>query len=338
LHDQIPPAAALLLFLLVPGCGPGPDIELPVGPGAAALHREERARAIAVLGSTDQDRTPPAAPGGAGPLRPPGREAVAVSAGDRGGSRRPAVQIYCSPTARDWILRRIEPAFEAQALETAGRAGAGTDLVCHVADDRNCVDHVLAGSADLALIGGDLSTRERDAGLEATVIAHHLVVPIVHATNPVRALPFVTWMEIHAGHHGSWQSLGWDAGPIQTVCRPPVASGDDPTQQQLRFRGPALTTAVQLYDDREILAFVSNNPGALGIVGLQSAQGERGIEVLQLDHVTPTKEQLARGAWRLGTTFRTVEPPRPTQGARALVQYLTSNAGRLILRRTLTLP
>lgn len=340
MHDQIPPpAAALLLALLLPGCGETPAIELPTGPGAAALHREEESRAQALLGAT-ADLDPPAAPGGAAPLRslhsPRSLETAfetaprtAAAPGDPD-SRRSEVQIYCSPAARDWILRRIEPAFEAQA--------PGRDLVCHVAADRSCVDHLLAGSADLALIGGDLSTRERDAGLRATVIGHHIVVPIVHATNPVRALPFVTWMEIHAGHHGSWRSLGWDAGPIQTVCRPPAANNDDLAQQQLRFRGPALTTAVQLHEDREILAFVSNNPGSLGIVGLETARGERGVEVLQLDHVAPTKEQLGRGAWRLGTTFRIVEPPRPGPGARALVHYLTSNAGRLILRRTLTLP
>jgi len=224
---------------------------------------------------------------------------------------------------------RLERSFE--------RAHPGVDLVLQVDSDRNCIDHLLTGSAEVAVICTRLSRPERSRGIVAYVVGHQIVVPIVHPKNPVRAVSYGNLRDLQSGTMTSWRTVGWTDLQIQPVCRV-KARRVDPADELLRVHGAAVHTAVFLTSPREILAFVGNNQAALGWVTLRDVDGNRDVRPLQIDGVTASRQSFLRESWRIGSTFRVVARPRPGPWVRRWLDYMQGDEARRVLTRELTLP
>ena len=261
----------------------------------------------------------PAAPGGAAPMRTSAEAAP----------NRRRLLLSCSPSAHRWIAARLERAFE--------RKNPGLDLVLRIAPDRHCLDHMLMDSADVALVGVGLSRSERNQGLVPTVVAHRIMVPVVHLENPVQMVQHEQMRALLEGQLTDWAKLGWHNQSIQPVCAT-AAEPSDAAAALTQVRGAAENLAIRFASPSEILAYVANNPYTIGLVPLTAAQGVRSVRMLEVDRVPATREQFERGAWRFGATLRVVTRNEADEATRAFVAYLGSNQARLVIRRTLTLP
>jgi hypothetical protein len=252
-----------------------------------------------------------------------GREALA------GPPPRTKLLVYSCPTAHRAFVAALERAFEAQ--ET------GIDLVLYARSDRDSVGHLLMGNADLAIISTVLSESERSRGLTERVIAHQIVVPIVHASNRIQSIPVVDFQRLIQGQLSNWQRLGGIDLDVQPVCkhRPRI---NDAADQALRVKSKAEDRTVFLATPREILAYVSNHPRSFGLVSLTHFQGARTVRGLEINHVSATRKNFERGAWPVGATIRSVSPHDPSVDARAFLDYLKSESARNVIGLELTLP
>ncbi|MCA8956451.1 MAG: substrate-binding domain-containing protein [Planctomycetes bacterium] len=268
--------------------------------------------------------TVPAAPGpgGAGTSEP-ARGSVAPPA------PRVRLDVFCSPTAHRLIGAALERGFE--------RAHPNHDVVLHRAEDRACLDHLLLDDADVALVGCELSAREQGHGLQQQVVGHRILAPVIHLSNPVHSIRYEQLRDLVEGKVTSWQPLGWSDDSIEPVCLL-GNTDDDAAAQWMQFQGKAANLAVCLRTPEEVLAHVSNHPFAIGLVPLAAAQGSTTVRGLEVDRVRPTRDQLERGAWRFGCTFRAVTRSHPDEAILAWLAYVQSNEARLVLRRSMTLP
>ncbi len=264
----------------------------------------------------------PAAPGGAAP-RLSDRESVGTDAG------RSTLQAYCSPSSFRLLAAAMERGFESSQAEY--------DLILHVDSDRNCVGHLLMGTADIAVIGSPLSTQERQSNLVAQTMGHRIMVPIIHTTNPVNSVCYDDFRAMLSGTMTGWSRVGGQRLEIEPVCEAPSAR-PDLAASNLRFADRLAGSTVFMHSHSEILGYVSNNPRGLGLVSKTSVDGVRIVKVLQIDQIKPTMQLFREGAWRFGSTFRTIHATQPSPGARAWIKYLSTESARRITRRVMTLP
>lgn len=284
---------------------------------------QEQGEPATDLDMTVEMRPVPAAPGGGGGAPDRSRDTVVRP------KPRDILRGFCSPAAYRIVGARLERGFE--------RAHPGVDLVLQVDGDRNCIDHLLMGSAEVAVISTRLSETERSRGVVAHVVGYQIVVPIVHPENPVRTVSYANLRDLRRGTATSWRTFGWTDLQIQPVCKV-KAPGVDPPDELLRVHGAAAHTAVYLTSPREILALVGNNPAALGWVTLRDVDGNRDVRPLQVDGVTASRHSFVRESWRIGSTFRVVAGPRPGPWARQWLDYMRGDEARRVLGRELTLP
>lgn len=238
------------------------------------------------------------------------------------GQPRRILRVSCSPESARLIGRRVEVDFETRV--------PGTDLDLSTARGRDSLDHLLMGSCDLVLCTTPLSPSEVRRGLRARAIAHRVVVPVVHQSNPVVDLRIQTLEQLRADKIQSWSALGWLAHQVLPAGRhlhDPQAFAN----RDLRMHG----RAAQLQSDAEVLAFIANRPGAFGMVELHAAEGTPGVKLLRIHGVQASAQNLRNKSWPLGCTFWAVTTRRSSPPAEAFANYLLGGEAQQILQRVL---
>ena len=265
---------------------------------------------------------PPAMPGGA----------AAISAAPDARTETPGrapLHVFCSASSFRLIAARLERAFETQE--------SGLDVILSVDSDRNCVGHLLVGTADVAMVGGTLSTKERSQGLQSLALGHHIVAPVLHRDNPVRSVHYDAFLAMLRGDLTDWSRVGGGLGRIKPASITPPRHRDL-ASDTLQF-GPRLSSATTFMDShQETLGYVSNNRDALGLVSRTSADGVRIVKVLAVDHIPPTLQFFKQGAWRFGSSFQAVFAEGPDERVRAWLRFLSSDTVDSVIRRVMTLP
>lgn len=273
------------------------------------------------LADSSLSGTPPAAPGGAA--------IASVAHGHRRATpRRTALQVYCSSTSFRLIAAQLERAFET--------SHPNINLILHVDTDRNCVGHLLMGTADVAMIGSKLSDREQSRGLDTMVLGHRVMVPIMHPENPVRSVSYDDFEAIRSGRLTGWSGLGGKDFRIEPVCMVPPQR-PDLAAKAMQFSSKAASCTAFLHSHQEILGYVANNVRALGLVSKTSADHVRIVKTLQVDQIMPTLEFYLKGAWRFGNTFRAAHYKDPEAATRSWLEFLKSKSAQVVLKRVMTL-
>jgi phosphate transport system substrate-binding protein len=226
------------------------------------------------------------------------------------------------------IASQLERAFE--------DAHPNINLILHVDTDRNCVGHLLMGTADLAMIGSKLSDREKDRGLDTMVLGHRVMVPIVHPENPVHSVSYDDFEAIRSGHLTDWAKIGGKDLRIEPVCMVPPQR-PDLAAKSMQFASQAANCTAFLHSHPEILGYVANNVRALGLVSKTSADHVRTVKTLQVDQIMPTLEFYLEGAWRFGSTFRAVHYKEPEANTQSWLEFLKSKPAQVVLKRVMTL-
>jgi phosphate transport system substrate-binding protein len=210
------------------------------------------------------------------------------------------------------------------------------DLILQVDTDRNCVDRLMLGTAEVAVVASPLSRNELEFGLLEEQLGHIVVVPVVHPENPVFDLRRSVLSEILEGDLSSWKPLGGPDRKIQRSCLT-VARTPDPPHDLLRFVGKAREGTLFMREERDILHLVRTDPDALGLVSTVSLHGAQGVRGLEVDGVTGTLSAYLSGAWSLGTTYRVIRRPASSPPAEAWLRFLAGPEAGAVLQRTLEL-
>lgn len=221
-----------------------------------------------------------------------------------------------------------------QRAFAASRDDVRTEFV--VCTDREVVELLMVGRAEFGLIGGDLSTREVQAGLRQTQIGVELFALTVSPDSSVRSLTNSQVRDIFTGKVTDWQQLGMGSGAIVPV----VPSDPDVAERASRALMPGdafASTCVKARNERYVVDQLLQHKGAIGIVRINEQPRETGQRLIQIDWTSPTREAYGYGTYPYGVPLHLVTSGQPDASARAFLEFARSEQGQQMLGQSLVL-
>jgi phosphate transport system substrate-binding protein len=203
---------------------------------------------------------------------------------------------------------------------------------------RDAMGALFAATAQVAVIGREISDEERDAArrgriaIEATRWARDGLAMVVHPSNPVETIAFDDLHEIYSGKLTSWAALGGnDRRIVPVVQRTETGTTQFFVDRVLageRFTAPAVVAD----DDSSVAARVARDPAAIGFVSLPFAsQGVKALAVSAvkgMPYVDLDAQTVYEGRYPL-TRYENVVLRTPSStGAEDLNTFLCSTDGQ----------
>ncbi|MFM1871441.1 MAG: hypothetical protein RL398_863 [Planctomycetota bacterium] len=214
----------------------------------------------------------------------------------------------------------------------AQQVGVAADFV--QATDREAIDQVMFARADAALVAGNLTERDRMAGLEATEVGLELFALVVPANSPVRSLTNQQVRSLLRGEAQYWSEFGFDLGPIRLIA--PRDAGLRERAARALCRGDNLDTRGETTgDDEATRQRVRDGANAIGLVRLREGVADPALRCLQIDWAEPGVDTFVSGRYPYGSRLSLVTKGVPKAEAQQLCEFLRSEDGRELLGRNL---
>lgn len=302
-------------LLLGAGCGLGDDPDPRANaPQTFALVTRSWQPAVPVTAAIDA----PAAPAPLVESRRPVTKAAAASA---------PVTVAVGNNARQVLDGELERAFTEQG---EGRAHSFTTC-----SDRDAVELLMTGSAEFAVIGDQLSTRELQAGLQQTRIGLELFALAVAPESTVRSLTRAQVRQILTGQVSDWTQLGMQGGEIVPVVPADPKLGERAARALIP--GDAFAAeAIRVASDRHVADQLMHHKGGVGIVRV-TGQPLSGMKLVPIDWCPPTPEAFGYGTYPFGVPMHLVTSGAPTGEALRFLEFTRSDAARELLATKLSL-
>jgi phosphate transport system substrate-binding protein len=202
-----------------------------------------------------------------------------------------------------------------------------------------------AGLADLAAASRPIHAQEQaelyPPGSFAQSGAEHVigidgVAVIVHPGNPLRSLDAEQLAGVFAGAVTRWEQLGAPLGPIHLYARDNRSGTWETFRDSLLApRGLALADGARRVESSEALSTaVSNDPQAIGFIGLPYIQHSRALAISdgEARALAPTAASIATEDYLLSRRLYLYGAPGvPSPWADALCQFAQAEAGQRIV-------
>ena len=150
---------------------------------------------------------------------------------------------------------------------------------------------------DIAAMSRDLSGAEAELQAHNHLIARDAIAIVVHPKNPVRQLRQELVRDVLTGKIENWKVLGGADSPIEVVMRP----RDYPTSRyvsEVVLGGADLALKVHFTKSKdELLAFVRQNPNAIGCIATDDGGLPADIVSLEIDNIPITRETVLSGRY-----------------------------------------
>jgi phosphate transport system substrate-binding protein len=263
----------------------------------------------------------------------------------------PAAFQVAGSTAAAPLLELLWPAFEKRHPEVPIVA---EEELGHAHNTGQVLTLVAGGTAPLAAVAG-LEASCSAAGamgappddLWSAPVAVDAIAVIVHRDNPVRSLTRAQLYQVFTGRTWHWNALGVKVGADTQMV------GDEITvvsrerscgtraafvDQALRARAdleptPITTMAVLRMSSADVVAYVSQHPGAIGYVALAAIDAHAGVRALAVEDVAPSAEQVSDGTYPFSLPLYLIAREEPTGAARVFLDFCLDAEGQRIIAR-----
>jgi phosphate transport system substrate-binding protein len=201
------------------------------------------------------------------------------------------------------------------------------------------VAELLAGRADVAVVGRDLEQEERDMArnggieLEGHRVASDGLCVVVPASSPVQNVTLGELRRIWAADVRDWSALGGPAQRIVPVL-PPLHGDLARAFAQIVMSGEPMRAATLMeVSDSAVAARVARTPGAIGVVPLRLASfaGLRALHLSPLEgtpYVEPDMESVHDGRYPLHYFVHVYVRTQRPRLAGGFVTYVASQPGQ----------
>ena len=232
------------------------------------------------------------------------------------------------------LLEATAKAFEATYPQASIRVIARSS--------RDAMADVFANRADLAMIGREIESVERQAATEARIDmtayrwARDGVAVIVHPSNPVNQLSYDDLRAILTGGEISWGEFGGPDRRVVPVIEPPSRSLTQYVASQLVYREDIVTAAVLADDDSSVMSRVAHEPFAVGFVSQSSLRP--GVKVLAVSraagmpYVGLDAETVYRRDYPLTRSYNLVTRNPGVKLGQGFVTFALSEPGQRFVR------
>lgn len=170
-------------------------------------------------------------------------------------------------------------------------------------------------------------------------VAWDALAVLVHPSNPVKKISTAQLRKVYTGKITNWKQLGGPNKPIEVYVRKGTISGVGYALRQYLFRNSnqAFYSTRRFKSSGPLEKAVESSPYAIGVSGVSSAR-KRKVQIIGLDGVVPSPENIAAGNYELYRPLYLVTPERPKGRVKEFINFARSAEGREILRANQTVP
>ncbi|MGN1083723.1 MAG: phosphate ABC transporter substrate-binding protein [Lachnospiraceae bacterium] len=195
-------------------------------------------------------------------------------------------------TSMEKVIGALGEAFEAN--------NSGTTVAYNPTGSGSGITAVSEGKCDIGLSSRALKEEEKNAGLEATVLAYDGIAVIVNPENPVADLDVETIAKIYTGEITNWKEVGGNDAEIVLIGREAGSGTRDgfesitKTSEQCKYRQELTSTG-------DVITTVSQNPDAIGYASLASVKDS--VKAVTVGGVAPSEKTIKDGSYVLQRPF-----------------------------------
>lgn len=161
------------------------------------------------------------------------------------------------------------------------------------------IESVLEGRCDIGVISRELTAEESEM-LVSIPFAIDTIVLVTNSDNGVSELGSDDISAIFKGEITNWKELGGNDLPIVPIGRESGSGTRDVFETVTDTKGECLYQQ-ELTSAGDVITAVSSNKNAIGYTSLEAVKG--GVNVLSVDGVEPTDENLKSGKYKLQRRF-----------------------------------
>ena len=161
------------------------------------------------------------------------------------------------------------------------------------------ISAVSEGRCDIGLSSRDLKDDEK-ATLTQTVVAIDGIAVIVNPENPVSDLSVETIGKLYTGEITNWSEVGGSDQPVVLIGRE-AASGTRDGFESITGTKDKCQYSQELTSTGDVIQTVAGNPNAIGYASLAAVKDS--IKVLSVEGVTPSKETIQDGSYKIQRDF-----------------------------------
>jgi len=170
-----------------------------------------------------------------------------------------------------------------------------------------------------------------------TQVAWGALAFIVNENNKIDNLSLNNIKKILLGEIGNWKEVGGEDKPITLYLRNGKHSGVGSTARELIFNDANISfaqNAIRVKSSGPIRKGVISNKYAFAIDDITSSSRTKGVKIISVDNVAPTKENISNNNYKLRRAFYIYLAKKPTKWARRFLSFALTKKGQDIISKT----
>jgi len=173
-------------------------------------------------------------------------------------------------------------------------------VTCEFVGSGAGIEAVNNGTSDIGNSSRSLKEEELEKGAVENVVAIDGIAVCVDPTNTITELTKDELVGIYSGSIRNWQEVGGTDAPIVVIGRE-AGSGTRGAFEELLGLENVCAYANELDSTGAVMAKIASTPGTIGYVSLDALKDS--VNVIALESVTPTVENIKSGAYLLSRPF-----------------------------------
>lgn len=223
------------------------------------------------------------------------------------------------------------------ALGEAFQNDTGNSFTYNPTGSGSGIKAVQEGRCDIGLSSRDLKDEEKEAGLEATVLAYDGIAIIVNPENPINDLSLETIAKIYTGEITNWKEVGGDDAEIVLIGREAGSGTRDGfesitgTEELCKYRQELTSTG-------DVITTVAQNPNAIGYASVASL--EDSVKAVTVGGVAANEKTIKDGSYVVQRPFVLVTKTdtKLSDAAQKFFDYVTSEDAQSIISEAGVVP
>jgi phosphate transport system substrate-binding protein len=170
--------------------------------------------------------------------------------------------------------------------------------------------------------------------VEAYKVAWSALVAIVNINNPVSNISLEEFKKILKGDIVNWQELGGRDSYIQVYKRSGKTSGVGYSARMALFKNKNESftkNAKTKGSSGPIRRAVSKGIDAFAIDDYATSSKNKRVKILSIDGITPTKENIKNGKYKLYKPLYIYTNKKPTKNSKGFIDFALSDEGQKII-------
>lgn len=199
-----------------------------------------------------------------------------------------------------------------------------------------CADGITVVVSGKHEMGGICCPLTAEKAKKFNLIQHRVAVDIkaviVNPKNNLNDLSLKQISDIHNGRITNWKQVGGPDRPIALVYRDHCRDMEEPVRKILGIKGPVAKKAIVVRTDKEVVEYVENFQGAIGIAPEVFARKAK-VKIISVDKIAATPENTEKGLYPLKGNFFIITKGQPDGLTRKFMDFVLSDEGQSIIRK-----